>query len=183
MLDFIFIMIAFGLGIADGGESGTSAQAPAPAPAESAGLLAGTDETMAAAAPAAPSAGAYVAEAQTPTGKFTTATEIRPIMGATKSSWVAVREYDGRDLVYVTQILAWRCGLVGLRLAINGGPMQDWPLAPCQIDTATPNAIPQDAKIYESHPLKSVQSVDIEIVYDDLTRDGAHFERGQVLMP
>ena len=104
-------------------------------------------------------------------------------MGATKSSWVAVREYDGRDLVYVTQILAWRCGLVGLRLAINGGPMQDWPLAPCQIDTATPNAIPQDAKIYESHPLKSVQSVDIEIVYDDLTRDSAHFERGQVLMP
>ena len=62
MLDFIFIMIAFGLGIADGGESGTSAQAPAPAAAESAGLLAGTDETMAAAAPAAPSTGAYVAE-------------------------------------------------------------------------------------------------------------------------
>ena len=52
MLDFIFIMIAFGLGIADGGESGTSAQTPAPAAAESAGLLAGTDETMAAAAPA-----------------------------------------------------------------------------------------------------------------------------------
>ena len=58
MLDFIFIMIAFGLGIADGGESGTSAQTPAPAAAESAGLLAGTDETMAAAAPAAPSTGA-----------------------------------------------------------------------------------------------------------------------------
>lgn len=192
MLDYIFILIALGIGAAGGGNGSSqgsatvaadnSAQAPAQADsAASDGLLAGTDET---ASPSGdPVAGGYVAEPQTPTGKFTTATEIKPIMSATKGNWVAVREYDGKDLVYFTQILSWRCGLVGVRYSINGGPMQDWPLAECQLDTAQPNAIPQDAKIYETHPLKSVNSLDVEIIFDDLTRDNAHFERKQVLMP
>ena len=61
--------------------------------------------------------------------------------------------------------------------------MQDWPLAECQLGTAQPNAIPQDAKIYEVHPLQSVTSLEVEIIYDDLSRDTAHFERNQVLMP
>ena len=71
------------------------------------GLLAGTDEV--AAAPSGDTADRYVAEPQVPSGKFTTATEIKPIMGATKGNWVAVREYDGNDLVYFTHILSWRC--------------------------------------------------------------------------
>jgi hypothetical protein len=190
MLDFFFIVIALGLGAAGGGKSTQTAAVAAPAQAQApavaaavpggsdsvGGLLEGTDETM-------PSGNSYVAEPQVPTGKFTTATEIKPIMTATKGNWVAVREYDGRDLVYLTQVLSWRCGLVGVRVALNGGPMQDWPLPPCQIDTAQPNAIPQDAKIYESYPLKSVNALDVEIIYDDLSRDSAHFERNQVLMP
>ena len=96
---------------------------------------------------------------------------------------MAVREYDGNDLIYVTQILSWRCGLVGLRVSLNDGPMQDWPLAECQLDTNAPNAIPEDAKVYETHPLGSIKSVKVEIIYDDLTRDSAAFERKQVLMP
>lgn len=189
MLDFFFIMIALGLGAAGGGKSTQHTAVPAPAPAETApavavapagsdggGLLEGTDETM-------EQSDGYVAEPQVPTGKFTTATEIKPIMTATKGNWVAVREYDGKDLVYLTQILSWRCGLAGVRVSLNGGPMQDWPLPPCQIDTAQPNAIPQDAKIYESYPLKSVNALDVEIIYDDLSRDSAHFARTQVLMP
>ncbi|MDQ2089314.1 hypothetical protein [Marimonas arenosa] len=166
MLDFIFIFIALVVGAAGGGGSGAQSTASASVAVEP-----GASET------------AYVAEPQTPTGKFTTATEIKPIMSATKGNWVAVREYDGQDLVYFTQILAWRCGLVGVRYSINGGPMQDWPLAECQLDTAQPNAIPQDAIIYETHPLKSVQTLQVEIIYDDLTRDSAQFERKQVLMP
>jgi hypothetical protein len=157
MLDFLLIAIAVGLGGGGAEAASTSAQA--------------TTEP------------AYQAEEQTPTGKFTTATEIKPIMGATKANWVAVREYDGNDLIYVTQILSWRCGLVGLRISLNDGPMQDWPLAECQLDTNAPNAIPEDAKIYETHPLGSIRSVTVEIIYDDLTRDSASFERKQVLMP
>lgn len=165
MLDFIIVFIALANGLAGGGQSTGKAEVPA------------------AAAEAAVPEAQYTAEPQTPSGKFTTATEIKPIMGATKANWVAVREYDGQDLVYFTHILSWRCGLVGVRYSINGGPMADWPLAECQIDTAQPNAIPQDAKIYEIHPLKSVETLDVEIIYDDLSRDSAHYERKQVLMP
>ncbi|MDU8926263.1 hypothetical protein RXV86_02590 [Alisedimentitalea sp. MJ-SS2] len=182
MFDIILIMIALGLGAAGGGGSSTQSASVAPdtAPTDN-GLLSGTDEGTAEAS--APAAGNYVAEPQVPSGKFTTATEIKPIMGATKGNWVAVREYDGNDLVYFTHLLSWRCGLVGVKYSINGGPVQNWPLAPCQVDTAQPNAIPTDAQIYAVHPLKSVERLDVEIIYDDLSRDSASFARNQVLMP
>ncbi len=128
--------------------------------------------------------GEYEAEPQEPKGKFTTATEIKPIMTATKPQWVAVREFDGQDLVYVTQIMSWRCGLAGLRFAVNGEALEDWPLPPCHEDTAQPNAITEDdGPIYERFPLGSVESVEVELIYDDLTRDGATYDRKDVLMP
>lgn len=126
----------------------------------------------------------YQAEPQVPTGKFTTATEIKPIMSATKSSWVAVREYDGQDLVYVTHIMAWRCGLAGMKFSVNGAQPVDWPLPPCHMDTAAPNALTADDGLpYKRFPLGSVSFVTIELIYDDLTREHVQFERKQVLMP
>ena len=136
------------------------------------------------ASPAKPAAPAKVAEPQVPSGRFTTATEVKPILTATKSAWVAVREYEGRDLVYVTQILAWRCGLVELTLQINEGTPEIWDLPPCHEDTASPNAIlAEDGLPYRAYPLGSVQSVTIGLTYDDLSTDGATFQRAQVLMP
>jgi hypothetical protein len=124
-----------------------------------------------------------VAEPQVPTGQFTTATEVRPILTVTRGNWVAVREFNGQDLVYLTHLLAWRCGLVAIRFGVNGGAMAEWPMPPCQIDTASPNALPNDHLPYVGYALKSVESLQIEIVYDDLTTDSAEFERKAVLMP
>lgn len=166
MLDLFFILIAIGLGSANSG-SGDTAAGP------------GALETVESGA----SPQSYAAEPQVPSGKFTTATEIKPIMNATRANWVAVREFDGNDLIYMTHILSWRCGMVGLRYAINDGPMQDWPLGGCDEDTAQPNAIPQDATIYEVHPLGSIAAVEVEIIYDDLSRDTARFDRKSVLVP
>lgn len=134
-----------------------------------------------------PSLGAeesFVAEPQIPTGKFTTATEIKPILAATKGSWVALRDYEGQDYLYVTHIWAWRCGLHQMRYSINGGPMQVWPLPPCHENTNAPNAIIEgDGLPYTTFPAGSVKSISVELLLDDMSEDSSDYVRTDVLMP
>ena len=125
-----------------------------------------------------------VAEPQVPTGKFTTAVEIKPILGATRGNWVGVREYDGQDLLYVTHLWSWRCGLVELRIGINGATPEVWPLPICHEDQPAPNAIlEQDGLPYGVFDLGSVQTIDVELTYDDLNSESASFERQAVKIP
>lgn len=125
-----------------------------------------------------------LAEPQVPTGTYTTATEIKPILDATKRSWIAVRDYDGQDLLYITHLWSWRCGLKAIAISINNETMQNWPLPSCHTQTATPNAIlPEDGLPYLTLRQGAVQSVTIQIVYDDLSMDVANFQRSDVLLP
>lgn len=127
---------------------------------------------------------ALVAEPQEPTGKFTTATEVRPILNATKGNWIAVREFDGKDLVYVTHLWTWRCGLLEMRVGINGAAPEVWPLPDCHMDQPMPGVVlEQDGLPYRSFDLGSVRSIDVQITYDDLGTDAVAFDRSQVLMP
>ena len=158
---------------ADDAEAGTS---------DGGGLLAGVVDDSA--ATSLGSAENFTAEPQIPSGKFTTATEVKPILGATKGNWVAVREYDGQDLLYVTHIWAWRCGLHQMRYAINGGEMQVWPLPPCHENTNAPNAIiDTDGLPYDTFPLGSIKSIRVELLLDDMSEDSADYVRTDVLMP
>ena len=125
-----------------------------------------------------------VAEPQTPSGKFMTATEVKPILGATRGNWVAIREFNGQDLLYVTHLWSWRCGLAAMAISVNDEPMQNWPLPPCHEGTAQPNAITDsDGQPYLTLKLGAVQKVAIQLVYDDLSMERAEFTRPQVLMP
>ncbi|APE45452.1 hypothetical protein BOO69_12050 [Sulfitobacter alexandrii] len=125
-----------------------------------------------------------VAENQTPGGRFTTAAEVKPILNATRGNWVALREYDGKDLLYVTHLWSWRCGLSALAISVNDEPMQNWPLPPCHLQTATPNAITEtDGLPYLSLRGGGVARITVQIVYDDLSMDAQTFERSAVLMP
>ena len=174
MIDWMFLALAMAVSGAGGGGAGGAKNA------DNAGDSAAAPTSAQTTAPAT----GLTAEPQTPTGQFTTATEVRPILDATRANWVAVREYDGRDLVYVTHLFSWRCGLYGLRISVNDGPAQDWPLPPCHTGTAQPNAITGDDGLpYWEFPLGHVQSLQVEILYDDLGTDSARFERAQVLMP
>lgn len=160
MLDIILIVISLAVG---GGERSESGDAPGVAVA---------------------SGGGFEAEPQVPTGKFTTATEVEPILRMTRGSWVALRDYNGEDLLYVTQLLSWRCGLHEMRIGINGAPPEPWPMPPCYADEASPNAIrTEDGLPYRAYPAGSVESVTVELLYDDLRTDTETFQRGDVMMP
>ncbi|SOC05013.1 hypothetical protein [Rhodobacter maris] len=115
--------------------------------------------------------------------QFTTAAEVRPILQATKAQWLALREYEGQDLLYFTQVLSWRCGLSQVFYGLNGAaPEMPFFLETCHEGTAAPNAIETDA-IYVAQPAGSVQSIRVRLIYDDGTEDEASFARGQILMP
>lgn len=114
--------------------------------------------------------------------QFTTAAEVRPILEATKSSWVSLREYDGADLLYFTHLIAWRCGLSSISYSINGGPEQPLKTEPCYEGEAQPNAIKgQGIMPFVRLPLGSVKEVDVRIVYDDGGKSSAHFTRERIL--
>ncbi len=116
--------------------------------------------------------------------QFTTAAEVRPILDATRSNWIAVREYDGRDLLYFTHLLAWRCGLEGIYYRVNDGPEQRWNAEPCHEGEAQPNAMTSaDHLPFIGFPLGSIQTVEVRLVYDDGGESTARFERDQVMIP
>jgi len=114
---------------------------------------------------------------------FTTAAEVKPILQATKANWIAVREWNGQDLIYFTHLESWRCGLSSVRYAVNGGPLQDWGMEPCRDGTAQPNAIGADHLPYTALPAGSVQQVMVQVTYDDGSSDSATYDRAAVLMP
>ncbi|WP_270729209.1 hypothetical protein [Shimia sp. Alg240-R146] len=124
-----------------------------------------------------------VAEDQTPTGNFLTATEVRPILDATKTSWIGVREFNGQDLVYFTHLMSWRCGLYEVHYSINGGDQEAFSIPECPPDIANAMAIPEDAQVYISRELGSVQTIEVSILYDDLGTDVVSFDRAAVLLP
>lgn len=135
---------------------------------------------------AAPKAVARAPEDQSPTGQFTTAAEVKPILTATKGSWVAVRNYEGQDLLYVTQLLAWRCGLWEVSYGINGAPATE-PVAlePCHEGTTAPNALTDVTGYppYIAFPENSVERVTVQLTFDDGTMAEASYDRSQIQMP
>lgn len=179
MLDLMLLVIALGVGLASGGRE-------APDTAEVQPLGGGEEAPPGYQAPVqeAPAPLPYEAEQQVATGRFLTALEVKPIMQATWPGWLAVREFDGKDLVYVTQLWSWRCGLVAIHFGVNGEELQPWPMPPCHEDTAAPNAIlPEDGLPYREYPLGHVQTMTVELIYDDLSTDRATYDRRGAMIP
>ena len=120
------------------------------------------------------------ADAQT----FTTAAEVKPILTATKPAWIAVREYDGRDLLYFTNLLAWRCGVSEVSYTVNGGALTPLEMEPCHEDTATPNALLMETiQPYVSLDLKSVETVSVTVTFDDGSTEVGEYLRAAVMTP
>lgn len=126
----------------------------------------------------------FTAEPQVPTGKFTTATEIRPIMELTQPNWLAISAQSGNDYLYVTQIWSWRCGLLQMQMSVNDGPMEEWPLPPCHKGTSAPNAILEsDGLPFKLFGAGEIEQIEVELLYDDLTTSKASYTRQDILIP
>ena len=123
---------------------------------------------------------AFAAAAQ----NFTTAAEVKPILTAIKPSWIAVREYDGQDLLYFTNMLAWRCGVASVSFAINGGAQTPLEMEPCHDNTAQPNALLMETvQPYIAQPLSSIETVSVTVTFDDATTETGEFDRKAVMTP
>ncbi len=120
-----------------------------------------------------------------PASAFTSAAEVKPILNATKGNWVAVREFDGKDLIYFTHIEAWRCGLDGMSYGINSDTADtERVLEKCYEGEGGPNAMKEEGRLpYIELPLGSVESVTIQLNYDDGTSDSVTFERKAIMTP
>lgn len=117
---------------------------------------------------------------------YTTAAEVKPILAATKANWIAVRAYDGQDLLYFTNLLAWRCGVDAVAYGINGAaPETALQMEPCYASEAAPNMLKMDqgVEIYVALPLDLVQSVSVLVTYDDGSTEVSEFQRAAVLSP
>ncbi len=116
--------------------------------------------------------------------QFMTAADVKPILKMTQSSWLAVREFNGQDLLYFTQLVTFRCGLEEVFYGLNGEtPSQPLPIEPCHEGTANPAAMdPATYPPYITLPLGSVRSVSLMMMYDDGDIQEASFERAQIQM-
>ncbi|MEM1077808.1 MAG: hypothetical protein AAGI09_04700 [Pseudomonadota bacterium] len=125
---------------------------------------------------------ALIATAPAQAANFTTAEEVKPILMATQSSWVAVRKFNGQDLLYFTQIESWRCGVQQIAFKVNGDPEQLFKfMEPCYEGTPAPNAFKLDSHLpYVAFPLNSLTSVEVTVTFGDGSTQTASFERSQI---
>ena len=115
---------------------------------------------------------------------FTTAAEIRPILEATRSAWLALRRWEGKELLYFTHLESWRCGMAEVRFSVNSGAAaRIWDMPPCLTGTASPNAIPEGRLPYAELPAEALQTVTVVVVLSDGTELRQDYTRAQILMP
>jgi len=80
--------------------------------------------------------------------------QILPMTGA---NWIAFRNYDGRQLVYFTHLVVYRCGLSEIRYSIDSDALdQRFSTPPC--DPQRPNEIPADFLPYLALPLAACRT-------------------------
>jgi len=111
--------------------------------------------------------------------QFNTAAEGKPILEMTKANWISVREFNGQDLLYFTHLEVFRCGLKQIRYVINDGKPSVWKTEPCEGDE-TFSEIGADRLPYATFPLGSIESVRIELTYDDDTVETETFQRSAI---
>ena len=112
---------------------------------------------------------------------FTTSAGVKPILELIKAQWVAVRPYDGKDHLYFSTLLVYRCGIQQISFAYNGGPLQPLDHEPCYREEANPSALKIETHLpYVVAPLDSLQTISIQLVFDDGTLMTQSYDRASI---
>ncbi len=90
--------------------------------------------------------------------------QILPMINA---SWVAFRDWDGKQLIYFTTVLAYHCGLSEVRYSLDSDALdQRFPLPAC--DRQRPNDIdPVANPPYIALPQGAAKEIVVQLVYSD----------------
>ena len=93
--------------------------------------------------------------------------QVRTALEATARTWIQFRDYDGRQWVYFTGLVTWKCGLKEIRYSINGRDLAErFPLPEC--DPQMPFQVdPTKDQIYLRLAPGEAETVSVQIVYSD----------------
>lgn len=112
---------------------------------------------------------------------FTTSAGVKPILELIKGNWVAVRPYEGQDLLYFSTLLVYRCGIQQISFSYNGGPFQPLQHEPCHWGDADPMALKMETHLpYVVAPLDSLQSIAVQLDFDDGSVMSQSYERATI---
>lgn len=91
----------------------------------------------------------------------------KQILPLTKANWVAFRNYDGKQWIYFTHLVAYRCGLSEVRYSIGSGALdRTFPLPPC--DPEQPHAVDAvEHPPYVTLPPGTAEEIAVQVVYTD----------------
>ena len=108
--------------------------------------------------------------------------QVKPILAMTEGNWVAVREFNGADLLYFTHLEVYRCALEQVRYVLNTGKPEVWEQDNCETE-AMFSPVDPERQIYVEYPLGSIQTVKVELTYKDGDVVVATFERAAIMTP
>ena len=122
---------------------------------------------------------AVLAAAPLQAQNFTTQAEVQPILEMTRANWVGLGTATGRDLLYFSHVLSWRCGIDEIRYGLNTAtPYTVLQMEPCYPETTQPNAI-RDLP-YRSYPQGTIRSIVVELRFEDGQVLLENFHRGEI---
>lgn len=102
-------------------------------------------------------------------GQMMAPAQMRAALEATGRQWVAFRNWQGRQLIYFTHLVAWKCAIKEVRYAVDGqDPAELFPLPAC--DPQNPFLVNGESDtILLSFAPGEVEEISIQLVYGDGT--------------
>lgn len=93
--------------------------------------------------------------------------QMRAALQATAGQWIQFRNFDGRQWVYFTGLVTWKCGLKEIRYSVNGRDLaQRFPLPECNPQMPF-HVDPTKDRVYLTFPLGGAETVSVQLVYSD----------------